>query len=389
METRFKDYDIVEELNKGAFCDAYKVRKSGKDYFLKLYKDPTEMSADYDDFKKNQKTMIPILKALGGKTETIIEDFEIDGRYFQVKEFIPGATNLRGWLDTCDDIDERLDVAIQLCYIIKAVHEKNIIHQDLKPEQIMTISDSSRKAGIRIILTDFDWSIPNGKVVRYVGTPGYGNIDGNKVSFKSDIFTLGIILCELLTGCNPFVFSETGDARLYEPELWEKWVKNKDYVTPNKINTDLSKPFNDIIERCLEPNQSARPSIDEILKTLEGKSEPPKKAKLRSSSGEVLIMVPGNGYGRKYFKELFGRTTDADGNEVYKYLDKNFATLSLSQDGSELFICCPANGMAKNKILLNGVEMPNKPSPVKNGDKVAIYSTGKSCEVATFTIEIA
>ena len=262
METRFKDYDIVEELNKGAFCDAYKVRKSGKDYFLKLYKDPTEMSADYDDFKKNQKTMIPILKALGGKTETIIEDFEIDGRYFQVKEFIPGATNLRGWLDTCDDIDERLDVAIQLCYIIKAVHEKNIIHQDLKPEQIMTISDSSRKAGIRIILTDFDWSIPNGKVVRYVGTPGYGNIDGNKVSFKSDIFTLGIILCELLTGCNPFVFSETGDARLYEPELWEKWVKNKDYVTPNKINTDLSKPFNDIIERCLEPNQSARPLLN-------------------------------------------------------------------------------------------------------------------------------
>lgn len=389
METRFKDYDIVEELNKGAFCDAYKVRKSGKDYFLKLYKDPTEMSDDYEDFKKNQKAMIPILKALGGKTETIIEDFEIDGRYFQVKEFIPGATNLRCWLDICDDIDKRLDVAIQLCYIIKAVHEKNIIHQDLKPEQIMTIGDSSKKAGIRIILTDFDWSIPNGKVVRYVGTPGYQNIDGNRVSFKSDIFTLGIILCELLTGCNPFVFSDTGEARLYEPELWEKWVKNKEYVTPNKINTDLSKSFNDIIERCLEPNQSARPSIDEIIKTLEGKSEPPKKAKLRSTSGEVLIMVPGNGYGRKYFKELFSRTTDADANEIYKYLDKNYATLSLSQEGSELFICCPANGMAKNIILLNGVEMPNKPTSVKNGDKVAIYSTGKSCEVATFTIEIA
>ena len=45
--------------------------------------------------------------------------------------------------------------------------------------------------------------------------------------------------------------------------------------------------------------------------------------------------------------------------------------------------------MAKNIILLNGVEMPNKPTSVKNGDKVAIYSTGKSCEVATFTIEIA
>lgn len=388
METRFKDYDIVEELNKGAFCDAYKVRKGGKDFFLKLYKDPTEMSADYEDFKKNQKIMIPILKALGSKTETIIEDFEIDGRYYQVKELIPGATNLRKWLETSDCYEDRLDVAIQLCDIIKAVHGKDIIHQDLKPEQIMTVADPSKKSGIRLILTDFDWSVPSGKVVRYVGTPGYSNIDGRGLSFKSDIFTLGIILCELLTNCNPYFFSPTDEVRIYEPPLWEQWVRNKEYVAPIEINDELPRKINDIIERCLDPEQRNRPSIDEIIAVFIRK-DPPKKAKLRSSSGEVMIMVPGNGYGRKYFKELFSRTTDTDSNEVYKYLDKNFAILSLTQEGSELCISCPANGMAKNKILLNGVEMPNKPTPVKNGDKIAIFSTGKSCEVATFTIEIA
>lgn len=388
METRIKDYDIVEELNKGAFCDAYKVRKDGKDYFLKLYKDPTEMSADYKAFKENQKTMRPLLDALGNKTETIIEDFEIDGRYHQVKEFIPGATNLRDWLETNDCYAERLDVSIQFCEILKAVHGKNIIHQDLKPEQIMTVHDSSKKAGIRIILTDFDWSVPNGNVVRHVGTPGYGNIDGTNLSFKSDIFTTGIIICELLTGCNPYVYSETDEERIYEPTRWVEWVKEKDYVAPNRINDELPQTINDIIVRCLEPNQDARPSLDEITKALQGIGVR-KKAKLRSTSGDMMIMVPGMGYGRKHFKELFGRTTDAESNEIYKYLDKNYAILSLNQVGEELLICCPANGIAKNKILLNGVDMPNTPTPVKNGDKITLFSTNKSCEVASFTIEIA
>lgn len=395
MEKRINGYDIIEELNKGAFCDAYRVRKGGKDYFLKLYKDPTEMSSDYDDFKKNQRKMIPILKDLGDKTETIVEDFEEGGRYYQVKEFIPGAVNLRSWLEISDSYEDRLDVAIQFCEILMAVHGKNIIHQDLKPEQVMTVKDPSKKSGIRIILTDFDWSVPNGRIVRMVGTPGYGNIDGTKLSFKSDIFTFGIILCELLTGCNPYVVSEKEEERLYEPTRWVEWVKKRDYMKPNKINDELPTAINDIIEKCLDPVQDNRPPLAMILETLQGKSvtidsgkATRMKAKLRSSSGDLMIMVPGMGYGRKHFKELFGRTTDTEGNEIYKYLDKNYAILSLEQEGTELRICCPANGFAKNKIRLNGSDMPNTPTPLKNGDKISIFSTGKGSDVAQFTIEI-
>ena len=389
MET-IHGYEIVEEINKGAFCDAFKARKGGENYFLKLYKDPTIMSADFEDFKKNQKRMIPLLAALGDKTETIVEDFEEGGRYYQVKEFIAGSTNMRCWLETNDSIEDRMDVALQFCEILKAVHGKNIIHQDLKPEQVMVVADSSKKSKVRIILTDFDWSVPSGNVIRYVGTPGYGNIDGRNLSFKSDIFTFGIILCELLTGCNPYVYSDYDEERIYETARWVEWVKRKDYVAPIKINDELPKAINDIIERCLDPEPKNRPSLDDILAVLQGKSVPGvrKKAKLRSSSGDLMIMVPGMGYGRKHFKELFGRTTDAESNEIYKYLDKNYAILSLSQEGDNLLICCPANGMAKNKVLLNGYEMPNKPTLLKNGDKISIFSSGKCSEVASFTIEI-
>lgn len=392
MESNINGYEVVEEINKGAFCDSYKVRKGGTNYFLKAYKDPTSMSPDYERFVQNQRTLFPVLKSIGSQVETIVEDFEVKGLYYQVKEFITGATNLRNWLNDNDNYDERLDVAIQFCEILKLVHGKNIIHQDLKPEQVMVLKDSSKKSGVRIILTDFDWSVPNGNIVRVVGTPGYGSIDGTNLSYKSDIFTFGIILCELLAGVNPYVFSEE-EERIYEPEKWNKWVTEKDYALPKKINEDLPKYINDIIVACLEPEQEKRPSLDEILAVLQGKPAPErlyprKKAKLRAPSGDVMIMVPGTGYGRKHFKELFGRTFDSESNEVYKYLDKNYAVLSVVQEGDELLLACPANSFAKNKIKLNGMEMSNKPTLVKTGDKISIFSTGKAADIVSFMIEV-
>ena len=274
ISTVINGYEIVKEMNKGGFCDAYKVQKDGKEFFLKVYKDPTFMASDYWDFKKNQKTMIPILKALGGKTETIIEDFEIDGRYYQVKNFIQGET-LRHWMVDNGDFHQRFDIAIQLCECVKAVHNKDIIIQDNKPEDIMLVPDTSKIAGVHIVLVDFDWAVPNGKVVRYVGTPGYCNIDGTNLSSKSDIFTLGIVLSELLTGCNPYFFSnndvefDSVNARTYEYDKWIEWVKNKDYASPIKLNDELPLEISDIIERCLDPDPNKRPTIDEILFILE------------------------------------------------------------------------------------------------------------------------
>lgn len=391
MDSVINGYTVVTELNKGAFCDAYKVNKDGKDYFMKVYKDPTVMSADYKDFLKNQKTMIPLLKALGNQTETIVEDFEVakEGRYYQIKEFIPGATNLRDWMETNFDFDQRLDVAIQFCKILKAVHEKNIVHQDLKPEQVMTVVDSSKPAGIRLILTDFDWSVPNGKVVRNVGTPGYTNIDGDKLSFKSDIFTTGIIVCELLTGGNPYILDpNTREERIFDAAEWVRWVKNKDYTKPIDMNDELKPEINNVIEKCLDPNQNNRPSLDEIIGALENKEVKPKKAKLIAESGDKLIMVPGMAYGRKHFKELFQRTTDDDGNLVYKYLDPTYAIVDLTQNGDQLYVSSAAYGKAKNKIMLNGKELTDKATPVNDGDELSVYSTGKGADVAVFTVQV-
>jgi len=82
-------YSVDELIHAGGFCNAYKVSRGGVKYFLKEYSDPTKLSTDYYAFFKNQELMIPRLKALGAKTETIIDHFELD-RYYQLKEWIQG-----------------------------------------------------------------------------------------------------------------------------------------------------------------------------------------------------------------------------------------------------------------------------------------------------------
>lgn len=265
MKDLIKDYRIVQELHKGAFDDLIMAEKDGVKYVLKMFKDPTENTSDFNAFVENQETMLPLLQSMGDMVENIVEQFVEDGQFYQIKDYIDGE-NLREWMNLWSNFyDERLDVAIQLCECLRAVHKKGIVFQGVKPEDVMLVKNLSMISRVRAILVDFDWAVPNGKVVRYVGTPGYNNIDGADLSYKSDIFSLGIVLCELLTGCNPYCYDED---RVYEFEMWIEWVKNKSYTHPNEIDDELPQSINDIIDKCLEPNPDDRPEIDEILSVL-------------------------------------------------------------------------------------------------------------------------
>ncbi len=261
-----KDYRIVQELHKGVFADLYLAIKNDRKYVLKRYKDPTENTSDFNAFVENQETLWPLLQSLGDMVENIVDQFvDENGLFYQVKDYIGEGQNLRCWMETNEDYNQRLDIAIQLCECLMAIHKKDIVLQDLKPEDIMLVKNLSKVSGVRPVLIDFDWAVPNGKVVHYVGTPGYNNIDAPNISYKSDIFSLGIVLCELLTGCNPYFYDED---RVYEFEMWIEWVKNKSYTHPNEIDDELPQSINDIIDKCLEPNPDDRPEIDEILNVL-------------------------------------------------------------------------------------------------------------------------
>ena len=364
-------------INNGGFCNAFKVSKGGTQYFLKEYSDPTELSEDFKPFVDNQKSILSTLLKLGDTTEKIVEHFVEDGHYYQVKELLSGR-NMDDWMESNGDVGDRFQAAIQLTKIVREIHQAGIVHQDLKPGQVMVVSESP----LKLVLTDFDWSVPNGKLVRKVGTPWYGYVDA-KPSEKSDIFTLGIIICSLLTGATPYQGQHDD---LFDADLWPRWVSGRSYDEPIDLNPDdITKKVNKMLVACLSPDPADRPEIDEILAVLEHPRDS-KRMVILEEGARKLIIPAGATADRRDFRLCFPETMDKDGNLIYQYVSHELTALKVVRDGDELAISSPDD--LSNKFLLNGKELTAAPVRINDGDALELFSTKRSETVATFRVTV-
>lgn len=372
-----RGYKIVELINNGGFCNAFRVTKGGNTYFLKEYSDPTELSKDFKAFVENQKSIIIILKKVGDTTETIVEHFVEEGHYYQVKQLLNGK-NLDDWMEENGEVEDRFEAAIQLTQIIQKIHAEGLVHQDLKPGQVMVVSESP----LKLVLTDFDWSIPKRKVVRFVGTPWYGYAD-DAPSEKSDIFTLGIIICVLLTGANPYQLKHDNT---FETDQWPRWVKTRSYNEPIELNPDdITKKLNRMIVSCLSPDPSERPTLDEILSTLQNPKDVKRMVALVDGSHQLIIPV-GATAERRDFKLCFPETTDKDGNLIYLYISHELTALKVMREDDELLICTPDD--ISNRFMLRGVPLDAEPMIIRDGDTLDLFSTKKGEVVASFSVVV-
>ena len=148
--------------------------------------------------------------------------------------------------------DKATEIARQICAGLAAAHERGVIHRDLKPANVML--DSAGKARI----TDFGLAgiaaSIQGAEVR-AGTPAYmapEQLAGKEVTFKSDLYSLGLILYEILTGKR--VFNATTLPELMR--LREESSPSK----PSSLVRDLDPLLERVIMRCLEKDPALRPS---------------------------------------------------------------------------------------------------------------------------------
>ena len=257
-------YKIIEKLGEGGMGAVYKAQDTKLDRFVALKFLPSQVSATEDE----KARFVQEAKAASAMNHpnvcTIYDIQEHNGQLFIVMEFIDGTT-LR---NNKQNLSEKriLDIGVQVAEGLAAAHEKGIVHRDIKPENIMI-----RKDGI-VQIMDFGLAklYSSGNVSRLtkvgttMGTLGYMSpeqVQGFDVDHRTDIFSLGVVLYELLAGESPFKgVHET--AIMYE-------IVNVDPAPISTVKEGIDLELDNIILECLEKDKDARcQSAKELAKDL-------------------------------------------------------------------------------------------------------------------------
>ncbi|MEM1176782.1 MAG: protein kinase [Acidobacteriota bacterium] len=171
------------------------------------------------------------------------------------------------------DEDEALPIAVQMCQALTAAHDAGVIHRDFKSNNVM-VDDAGDRA--RVVVTDFGLArsilpsdpsrTPLTADQLILGTAEYmapEQIKGEPVSHKSDLYALGVVLFEMLTGQKPYEAANP-------MQLLVKRVSEKP-ANPRDFKPDLSKAWESVIVDCLAEAPGDRPSsAQEIIERLGG-----------------------------------------------------------------------------------------------------------------------
>jgi len=246
-------YQIIEELGKGGMGKVYRVldKKLNEEVALKLIR--PEVSSDkqtIERFNNELKLARKIAHRNVGKMYELMEDA---GTHFITMEYVPGQ-DLRGLIRQMGRLTtgKAVSIAGQICEGLEEAHRLGVVHRDLKPGNILIDKDGNAKIMDFGIARSLSGKGITGAGVM-IGTPEYMSpeqVEGREVDERSDIYSLGIVLYEMVTGRAPF----EGDTPL---SIAHKH-KYESPIDPKKINPQVPEDLSRLILRCLEKDKAKR-----------------------------------------------------------------------------------------------------------------------------------
>lgn len=283
-------YKIVEKLGEGGMGVVYKAEDTKLDRFVALKFLPPHLHASDQDKMRFTHEAKAAAALNHPNVCSIIDIQDHDGQMFIVMEFVDGQT-LRQKRESIN-YKQAIDIGIQIADGLAAAHEKGIVHRDIKPENIML-----RKDGIAQIM-DFGLAklrASGSKITRLtkegstVGTAGYMSpeqVQGQDSDHRSDIFSYGVLLYELLTGQLPFKgVHETAIA--YE-------IVNVDPAPISSLKPEIDPNLDAIVLQCLEKDPRERnQSIAQVSLDLKRYRRESSRQKLSRITAAPAVRPPG------------------------------------------------------------------------------------------------
>jgi eukaryotic-like serine/threonine-protein kinase len=262
-------YRLVKEIGRGGMGAVYSAERADGMFKTKAAVKLIKRGMDTDSILRRFRNERQILATLNHPNIALLLDGGTtnEGLPYFVMEFIDG----KPLFEYCDrqnlDIKSRLKIFRQICDAVQAAHHIKVVHRDLKPSNILVKKGDVPKLLDFGIAKMLDPEITSSTVELTMTqwrmmTPQYASpeqICGGEISFTSDIYSLGILLYELVTGAKPYRFANSAPHEIsrviceQEP-LAPSRVSSSKFQVSSQIGTDLDK----IILKSLRKNPAER-----------------------------------------------------------------------------------------------------------------------------------
>jgi tetratricopeptide (TPR) repeat protein/tRNA A-37 threonylcarbamoyl transferase component Bud32 len=246
-------YEFIEVLGRGGMGKVYKVfdKKINDEVAIKILK--PEISDDekiIERFSNELKLSRKIVHKNVGRMYDINDE---DGTHFITMEYVPGE-DLKSFIKRVGHLPtgKSISIAKQVCEGLIEAHRLGVVHRDLKPSNIMI----DREGNARIMDFGIARSLKTKGLTStgvMVGTPEYMSpeqVEGKEIDKRSDIYSLGVIIFEMLTGKAPF----SGETP-YSVAFKHKTEPPPD---PKELNVQIPEKLSQVILKCMEKIKEER-----------------------------------------------------------------------------------------------------------------------------------
>jgi len=245
-------YRILEKIGEGGMGVVYKAEDTKLKRTVALKFLPPEMMRD-KEAKDRFIQEAQAAAALNHPNICIVYEIEKEnGQYFIAMEYIEGLSLKEKMASGPLAVGEALDVAGQVAEGLEEAHRNGIIHRDIKPANVMLTKRRQTKI-MAFGLAKLEWGIDLTKTATIMGTVAYMSPEqarGEKVDLRTDIWSLGCVLYEMLTAKRPFK-STNDQAALYS-------ILNEKPVPMTEFRMDITRKLERVVEKCLEKDTRKR-----------------------------------------------------------------------------------------------------------------------------------